>query len=198
MPYANICVCFVFCVSCVLPGCFKHQDCKKSEFCWSWKACQEEDFQKTGSLCGDGTGRFPQWNPPCMVYGKRAPKIGQPETEIHVQIHELVLIVQEPHSMTRGVRVGLNVLDSTVVVKVYVRSLFIRESFYCPQGFPDWCYDQTVSKMVCFARGIYFQELDSVDIGWGAWVCCELKPRPQLPPGKKPRCTKGQRSLVNP
>lgn len=120
------------------------------------------------------------------LYGKRAPKIGQPENEIHVQIHELVLIVQEPHSMTRGVRVGLNVLDSTVVVKVYVRSLFIRESFYCPQ------------EMVCFARGIYFEELDSVDVGWGAWFCCELKPRPQLPPGKKPRCTKGQRSLVNP
>ena len=27
---------------------------------------------------------------------KPGPKIGQPETEIHVQIHELVLVVQEP------------------------------------------------------------------------------------------------------
>jgi len=33
-------------------GCFKHQDCKQGEFCWSWKACQEEDVRKTGN-CGE-------------------------------------------------------------------------------------------------------------------------------------------------
>ncbi|CAK9085356.1 unnamed protein product [Durusdinium trenchii] len=33
-------------------GCFKHQDCKDHEFCWSWKKCQEEDVQNSGT-CGD-------------------------------------------------------------------------------------------------------------------------------------------------
>lgn len=29
-------------------GCFKHEDCRGGEFCWSWSKCQEEDATGTG------------------------------------------------------------------------------------------------------------------------------------------------------
>lgn len=181
MPYANICVCFVFPVSC--QDASSTRIAKRASSVGVGKLAKRR-ISKRPAACAE-TERADLHKEIHPVW-KKGPQNWTAWNWNYVQIHELVLIVQEPHSMTMGVRVGLNVLDSTVVVKVYVRSLFIRESFYCPQ------------EMVCFARGTYFEELDSVDVGWGAWVCCELKPRPQLPPGKKPRCTKGQRSLVNP